>query len=275
MKRSSTESRGETQKRSHNRTSSRLVRFTNCRLARGLCLVNEDLWTLDGKIIDPKSRWWTSNSNNEFLEPLEISCNGAILAPGYYDVQINGGFGIDFADSSHVTLEKMAEVSHKLLSHGVVAYLPTIISSSPQTYSKLIPKHNEIKNILNDRNKTLDNNNNNNYDDDDDFDPRHTKANDVNFINKPRAKILGLHLEGPFMHPSKKGAHDINCLSEPVDGMTSLMDTYGSLQGVKLITLAPELNGSFQAISDLHSQGVIVSMGHTSASFEQVFLSTK
>jgi hypothetical protein len=174
-------------------------------------------------VIDPKSRWWSSSSNDEFLQPVEICCGGAILAPGntchigliidcypcklkrcythfyflqldgggcifysllllgYYDVQINGGFGIDFADISQVTLENMAEVSHKLLAHGVVAYLPTIISSSPDTYRKLIPKHNELRSMLNHKKYDV------------------TDFENSVYLNKPRAKILGLHLEvSPF-----------------------------------------------------------------------------
>lgn len=81
----------------------KLVRFKNCRLVRNYELVTEDLWALDGVIVDPMARWWASSTSDAFLDPEIIDCGGGILSPGFVDLQINGAFGVDFA-SPDITL---------------------------------------------------------------------------------------------------------------------------------------------------------------------------
>ena len=219
-------------------------------------LVPEDLWVLDGLIIDPLARWWSSSSASEFLDPELIDCGGNILAPGYLDIQINGAFGVDFADPNDVTLEKIEMVARKLLAHGVVAFLPTLISSPRKIYHQLIPEFHAICQKLSDG-------------DGDSGDSRDEKGagGDTSSGSSggssrasggarrgggggggrracfDHAQVLGLHLEGPFMNVAKKGAHRAENLREPFAGLPALLDTYGSLDSVKVVTLAPELAG--------------------------------
>ncbi len=83
----------------------------------------------------------------------------------------------------------------------------------------------------------------------------------------PGAKILGAHVEGPFLAPTRKGAHDPANL-RPVDlGLTKKFVDSGM---VRMVTLAPELPGAREAIRLLLSGGVIASAGHTDASYEQM-----
>ncbi len=86
-------------------STKRLVRFVNCRLVRNSELLREDLWVLDGVIIDSMARWWASATSAAFLSPEIVECGGGILAPGFVDLQINGAFGVDFA-SPNITLEQ-------------------------------------------------------------------------------------------------------------------------------------------------------------------------
>src|SRR5262249_55980547 len=73
------------------------------------------------------------------------------------------------------------------------------------------------------------------------------------------ARILGMHLEGPFISPMRLGAHP------PLN-----LDPRGeALEHLKLITLAPELPGALDAIRRLSARGVVVSIGHTNATFEE------
>ena len=82
------------------------------------------------------------------------------------------------------------------------------------------------------------------------------------------AKILGVHLEGPFLHPERKGAHNPRHLRPP--NLAEVREWVAAGEGiVKLVTLAPELPGAAPVIRFLTRKGVRVSMGHTTATFEQ------
>lgn len=80
------------------------------------------------------------------------------------------------------------------------------------------------------------------------------------------ATNLGIHLEGPFFSPRQYGAHNP---SRIVD-MTEFNSMYGSLDGVKIITLAPELQGALPIIKQLREKGIVVSAGHTMASYDEM-----
>lgn len=82
--------------------------------------------------------------------------------------------------------------------------------------------------------------------------------------------MLGAHAEGPYLHPSKKGAHNSSLFHSPSDSPTSV---YGSIaenaETLKLVTLAPELDGSPNIVSHLVNKGIKVSLGHSSATYTQ------
>ena len=80
----------------------------------------------------------------------------------------------------------------------------------------------------------------------------------------PGARILGVHLEGPFLNPDFRGAHDRRKLIEPDEpAVARLLEV-----PPRMLTLAPELRGGLAAISRLHRAGVVVSAGHSGADFE-------
>src|SRR6185436_4865318 len=82
------------------------------------------------------------------------------------------------------------------------------------------------------------------------------------------AKILGVHLEGPFLHPERKGAHNPRHLRPP--DLAEIKEWIAAGEGiVKLVTIAPELPGAHDAVKFLVKKGVRVSMGHSTATFEQ------
>ena len=177
-----------------------------------------DLWVYEEKISTP-----------QLHADQIVDVQGLILAPGYIDLQINGGFGVDFS----TTPERVLEVAQKLPRYGVTAFLPTVISSSSDCYPGLL---------------------------------NHLRAA-MRQQGKKSATALGIHLEGPFFNPSHSGAHDPQCLQRCERGIAA---TYGSLEDVKMITLAPELEGALNLITALHAQGILVSAGHSSANTIQL-----
>jgi N-acetylglucosamine-6-phosphate deacetylase len=83
------------------------------------------------------------------------------------------------------------------------------------------------------------------------------------------SSLLGAHAEGPYLQPSKKGAHNSSLFQHP--SSSSPKDIYGSsnLPIIKLVTLAPELPESEKLIRDLTGRGLVVSMGHSAATYEE------
>ncbi|GAA5528023.1 N-acetylglucosamine-6-phosphate deacetylase [Herpetosiphon gulosus] len=80
------------------------------------------------------------------------------------------------------------------------------------------------------------------------------------------SRVLGLHLEGPFLNPAKRGAHNPNHLQNP---SLAAIKTWSSANGVRLVTLAPELDAADEVIQALVERGVLVSAGHSEATFAE------
>lgn len=145
------------------------------------------------------------------------------VCPGFIDLQVNGAFGHDFtADPTAIWT-----VAERLPRFGTTAFLPTIITSSPDTVETAI---------------------------------------DVVRRGPPPgfrgARVLGLHLEGPFLNPEAKGAHDGRFIIPP---SRSIYENWTKKFGVRMVTLAPEIPGALDAVEWLASRGVLVSIGHTRA----------
>jgi N-acetylglucosamine-6-phosphate deacetylase len=160
-------------------------------------------------------------------EATEMIMEDLLLAPGLIDLQINGAFGLDFT----ATPAAIWEVASKLLQYGVAGFLPTIITSPLETVEA---------------------------------------AQEVINPGPPPgfegAIPLGLHLEGPFLNPAKRGAHNPAHLRLPDPAVIA---NWSPETGVRLVTLAPELPGALAIIRTLVERGVIVSAGHSMATLEE------
>lgn len=202
----------------------KLIQFWNCYLLRDHVIVHDDLWVRNGSILDPHVIFFEEN----ILADIKIDCKGLLIAPGYIDVQINGGFGVDFSSDSDNIENGMATVCKGLLQHGVTSFCPTVVTSSAETYHQLIPRIQEFSGECS------------------------------------GATILGMHLEGPFINKEKRGAHK-EMLIEDLDssGIKKLIHHYGSLNFVKIITMAPEQPFALETIKVLTKMGIVVSIGHT------------
>lgn len=165
-----------------------------------------------------------------------IDLQGAIVAPGFLELQTNGMRGFHFThfeeeEASYAA--KIDEVARYLPSQGVTGFYITIPTVSSQDFKKILP---------------------------------HTKPRDI----RQGASLLGAHAEGPYLHPAKKGAHNSSLFYEPT---TSPLEVYGPIardsKTLKLVTVAPEENGSSELIRDLTSKDIRVSLGHSNATYNQ------
>ncbi len=132
--------------------------------------------------------------------------------------------------------ERVAEVAKQLTRFGVTSFLPTLVSLKQEEYPLCMPH----------------------------LQPKAGGAHGAN--------ILGMHLEGPFLSKEQCGAHDhgnvLGC------AYPDPKDFYGSLEGVRMVTLAPEVPEAHEAIGALYRRGIIVSAGHTNASYMGMFRAT-
>lgn len=157
-----------------------------------------------------------------------IDAQDAWVVPGFIDIHIHGGDYVDTMDASHVAFDTLGAF---LASNGVTSYLPTT-GTAPA---------NAIWAVLD------------NY---------------ANYAqNTPGAVPLGLHLEGPYLNESRKGAQPAEFLSNPQPEEYKKWIDSGL---VRLITLAPELPGALEMIVYGADHGVEFAVGHSSATYEQL-----
>jgi N-acetylglucosamine-6-phosphate deacetylase len=147
-----------------------------------------------------------------------------LAVPGFLDLQVNGVAGVDFLSTD---LDGYRRAGEALAATGVVGYLPTFITSPLADYERALAV-------------------------------AAAAADEAG----PGARVLGVHLEGPYLSPAWPGAHDPAQLRRPdVEEALALC----ALGPVRLMTLAPELDGGLALVEALTARGIAVSCGHTDA----------
>ncbi|XP_077984138.1 N-acetylglucosamine-6-phosphate deacetylase-like [Glandiceps talaboti] len=204
-------------------STSCILQFVNCKILFQHSIIKEDLWVRDGKILNPKKLFWEERGYAD----VQIDCNGRIIAPGFIDVQINGGLGYDFSSDVDNLDTGLETVAKGLLQYGVTSFCPTIISSSPGVYREILPKLQRTNG------------------------------------SKDGAGILGIHIEGPFINEEKRGAHPRNNVSSHCNGFKDVEQMYGTFDNVCICTLAPELDKNSEVVEELVKRNIRVSVGHS------------
>ncbi len=161
------------------------------------------------------------------------------IVPGFIDLQVNGRGGIDVMSA---TAGALCELSSELAREGTTAWLPTAITSPLERIEAVAANISEA--IAEATAKAI------------------AGSGDTRRV---AGAILGMHLEGPFISAARLGAHPAHNL-EP---RGAALERVAALPALRMITLAPELNGALEAVADLSAHGVAVSLGHTDASLEQ------
>ena len=171
------------------------------------------------------------------LEPKNtetVDCGGNYIAPGLIDLHIHGYLGKDVCDCDE---ESIRTIAGGIIANGVTGFLPTTMTVSMDTIEKAVKVCGDLME-----------------------ESKHWKG----------TAILGVHAEGPFINPSKKGAQNEEYIKKPD---AAFVEKYKNI--IKIITLAPEMDPGFTEIIKMRKNtDVVVSMGHTDADYDTALAST-
>jgi N-acetylglucosamine-6-phosphate deacetylase len=164
----------------------------------------------------------------------DVLLGSGFLLPGFIDLQVNGYGGLELATAD---LAGMASVAERLPHTGTTSFLPTFITSPLEVLEDSLRRGGEILPSL---------------------------------AGVPGlARILGIHTEGPFISPNRRGAHNPDWIVAPTSDAVENILAAGAPH-LRLVTIAPELDGALAAIKHLSAAGVAVSVGHSDATAHQV-----
>lgn len=157
-----------------------------------------------------------------------IDLQGQLLVPGFIDLQVNGGGGAFYTQKADIENYKISNEAHR--DFGTTSLLPTLISTS---LDNIIAQIEVVREMMKD----------------------------------PSYGVLGLHVEGPFFNPDKKGAHSLDFVRQATDYEIDKIIEHG-VGVIKILTLAPEMV-SEKHIRKLIDAGIPVSAGHSNSTYEQ------
>lgn len=174
---------------------------------------------------------YVGDDQNKITETLPYE-NGQVIVPGFIDQHIHGSGGADAMDA---TTEALSNIATTIAKEGTTAFLATTLTQSPENISKALYAIKEYMTL-----------------------------NPVS-----GAKIIGVHLEGPFISTKHVGAQPLEHVAKP---SVEVFDDYNYKCGnvVKLVSLAPEVEGATELIKHLSSLGIVASAGHTDADYNHI-----
>ena len=156
----------------------------------------------------------------------------AIVLPGFIDQHIHGAGGSDGMDG---TVEDIAIIAKTVAAEGTTSFLVTTMTQSPENITKALSAVKAYKEA----------------------------------DSKDGARVIGVHLEGPFIAAAHKGAQPLEYVKEPD---IAAFDEYFAASGesIRIVSLAPEVEGAEEFIRHLSKKGVVASIGHTGAKFKDI-----
>lgn len=189
---------------------------------------------MDGEILiqDGEIACISSQSIDGFTGEI-LDGQGRIALPGFIDIHIHGAGGADFMDGNEAAFEKIASF---LPLEGTTSFLATTLTQSPDKIQQAIDCG-------------------------------------LQFMKNKKsghgAEMLGFHLEGPFIHPNQAGAQPLDYIQEP--SFPLIKQWFGEeLKHLRVVTLAPERDRGYEVITELTRQGIVVSAGHTIATYSEI-----
>jgi N-acetylglucosamine-6-phosphate deacetylase len=164
----------------------------------------------------------------------EIAAAEQTAVPGFVDVHIHGAGGHDVMEGSE---EAMAAVARTVARHGTTSFVATTVTASPEDTCRSVEG---IARFIAGQHET----------------------------DEARAEILGIHYEGPFISPARRGVHPAEWIQLPSAELLEKL-LHAASGNARILTIAPELLGAAQCIDAARKAGVVVAMGHTDATYEQ------
>jgi N-acetylglucosamine-6-phosphate deacetylase len=167
-------------------------------------------------------------------EAREVDAKHLTAIPGFVDVHIHGAGGRDVMEG---TSEAMSAVAGMLARHGTTSFVATTVTASPEDTCRSVEG---IARYIAVQHET----------------------------DEPRAEVLGVHYEGPFINPARRGVHPTEWIQLP---SAEMMEKFfqAAAGNARILTIAPELLGAAPCIDAARKAGVVVAMGHTDATYEQ------
>jgi N-acetylglucosamine-6-phosphate deacetylase len=164
----------------------------------------------------------------------EISATDKTAIPGFIDVHIHGAGGRDVMEGS---AEALAGVARTVARHGTTSFVATTVTASPEDTIRGVEG---IARYISLQHET----------------------------DEARAEVLGIHFEGPFLSPARRGVHPAEWLKLP---SAELLEKFlqAAAGNALILTIAPELLGAIPCIDAARKAGMVVAAGHTDATYEQ------
>lgn len=209
-----------------------MLAFTAGRLLTPTDAVEHPLVLVDeGRVLEISAR-----SSRQLPAGVSLSDFGdGVMAPGYVDLHIHGSAGYDVMDDA---AEALPAIEQLLARHGVTSYFPTTVTAPMDTILHALER---LASAIEKREST-------------------------NPEAKGRARPLGIHLEGPFISHARRGVHPPENLLTPTLALFERF--WQAARGrIRMMTIAPELEGAPEVIAEAARRGVSVSLGHSDADF--------
>src|SRR6202047_1051006 len=213
-----------------------MLAFTAGRLLTPTVTVEHPLVLVEhGRVVDISAR----SSRQVPAGVSKCDFGDSVMAPGYVDLHIHGSAGYDVMDD-HAGARPAIE--QLLARHGVTSYFPTTVTAPMDTTLRALER---LADAIEKRERDLE---------------RH------NADGKIRALPLGIHLEGPFISHARRGVHPREDLLAPT--LALFEQFWQAARGrIRMMTIAPELEGATEVIAEAARRGVCVSLGHSDADF--------
>jgi N-acetylglucosamine-6-phosphate deacetylase len=205
------------------------IAFTARRLFTPIEEIAEPLLVVeDGRITEISSRSHRSVHQDSHV----VDFGDAVLVPGFLDIHIHGGAGIDVMRAAPSELPRLGRF---LCTHGVTGYFPTTVAAPLDITCSALE---ELANAI--------------------------EASAETKPEAAEARPLGIHLEGPFLSHKRRGVHPPENLLEPTLAIFDRL--WQAARGhVRMMTIAPEIPGAMEVIGEASRRGVCVSIGHSDA----------
>jgi N-acetylglucosamine-6-phosphate deacetylase len=167
----------------------------------------------------------------------EYDARAWTLAPGFVDIHIHGAGGHDVMEAGS---DALAPIAQTIARYGTTAFVATTVTASPDDTCRSLES---LARAAAEPQAAVDS-------------------------SRPAAELLGIHFEGPFISPARRGVHPPEWIAAPSQELLDLLLAAAG-GSARILTLAPELDGALGLVDRACAAGLVVGLGHTNATYEE------